>query len=304
MNSLIRCRASYACVPPFRSRLGRPGGPAARPCDVTIPAPDRFPSSARNLPTQVIVPIPDTTIRDDRERPTPRPRPVRPARNPVPLLMAAAGRHWKTGPRYTPTPDITVPACRTARNAMKPGSSASEAQCEPGSRRPAADRPRCGAELPGHFRLSGRSWERRRPVSEAGYRTLPSNHHPEHRFAGAGGAAAGAPSCIRPPSHSRLIRSPRLATTERRGPSGGLPLAAGSAAGSARRPAPPAQPPAHAHRACAAAARRALSRTRSRAQPPAHARAHSRAQARAPEPGRRYSQPAWSRRTRPAGRTP
>ena len=40
--------------PYSRSRLGRPGGSAAQPSDVTIPAPRSVPPTARNLPTRVI----------------------------------------------------------------------------------------------------------------------------------------------------------------------------------------------------------------------------------------------------------
>jgi len=40
--------------PYSRSRLGRPGGSAAKPCDVTILAPRSVPPTARNLPTRVI----------------------------------------------------------------------------------------------------------------------------------------------------------------------------------------------------------------------------------------------------------
>ena len=40
---------SYACQPYSRSRPGRPGGSAARPWDVTVPAPDRFRVPPRNF---------------------------------------------------------------------------------------------------------------------------------------------------------------------------------------------------------------------------------------------------------------
>ena len=43
MNTHIRCQASYAYAGTFRSRLGRPGGSAARPRDVTIPTPRSVP---------------------------------------------------------------------------------------------------------------------------------------------------------------------------------------------------------------------------------------------------------------------
>ena len=84
--------------PAFRSRPGRPGDPAALPCGVTIPAPRSVPLiGAKSARPGDFMPIPDTTIRDDRERPAPRARPARP-----------------TSPRPRPAPARAAPAPRAA----------------------------------------------------------------------------------------------------------------------------------------------------------------------------------------------
>ena len=102
--------------------------------------------------------------------------------------------------------------------------------------------PQCCAESSGHFRLSGRSWERRQPVSEAGISntTVESSSGASafarrrrlarRRLAAPAGALAAAvvplatvaSSGARPSDHGTA------------GSHGGPPLAAGLAAGSAR----------------------------------------------------------------------
>jgi hypothetical protein len=220
--------------PALRSRLSRLSGSAALPCDVTIPAPRSVPLIGANLPTQVIS-CRSRTRRYAMIANAPR----RGARPPLPRLENPDSGH-------ADTTSITVRVRGASRNAMKP-----RIQCVVESRfhcvRQRAERSgtpvpwsgpapaRCCAESSGHFRLSGRSWERGRPVSEAGIsNTTVESSSGAVAFPGAGGSAAAvapaaavvlvatvASSGIPPSDHGTA------------GSHGGLPLAAGLAAGSA-----------------------------------------------------------------------
>ena len=101
MNSLIRCRASYACA--RHSDHGRAAPAIRRPCHVMCrsPPPIGSPHRRESAHPGDFMPIPDTTIRDDRERPTPRARPARPAGTPCRFAHGRrpGGTFEKTGLR-------------------------------------------------------------------------------------------------------------------------------------------------------------------------------------------------------------
>jgi hypothetical protein len=220
------------------------------------------------------MPIPDTTIRDDPECPTPRdptdpcapraspgpaPRPsLAPRASPAPRPSPASCRRRsrasaKSDSAHIGTISITLRACRASWNAMKPRIQGVLTPWKPGSTAsgpaPAAihgpaqttaaihGRPSSGRDtVPGHFRLSGRSRERRQPVSEAGIsNTTVESSSGASAFAGAGGfaALAGALAAAVVPLATVASSGAPPSDHGTAGSHGGLPLAAGLAAGSA-----------------------------------------------------------------------
>ena len=262
------------------------------PCGVTIPAPDRFPSSPPNLPTRV------TSCRSRTRRYA---------------MIANAPRRGTHPPRprkpdsgHTGTISIMLRVCRASLNAMnlwiqcaltpwKPGSTASgpapaaihdPAQLQPRSMVGPTPAPML---CRGHFRLSGRSWERRRRVSETGIsNTTVASSSGALAFAGAGGFAA--PAGALPAAFVPLatVASSGVPPSDHgtAGPHGGLPPAVGVAVGSAARSAPGARAASGARaaaRVVACSAERAAAgvASRSRARPRAASRSRPRALPRA-----------------------
>ena len=245
--------------PPFRSRLGCSGGPAGLPCGVTIPALRSVPLiGAKSTHPGDFMPIPDTTIRDDREHPT-----CRASWHAMKPRIQCVLTPWKPGSTASGPAPATIdgpaqtPAAIHGRGKLRP-----RAMAGPD---PAAMLGR------GHFRLSGRSWERRRPASEAGIsKTTVESSSGELAFAGAGRFAgpAGALAAAVVPLATVGSSGAPPSDHGRAGSHGGPPLAAGWAAGSAARPAPGAASGARAGaRGAACAAARAASRAASRSRP-------------------------------------
>ena len=179
------------------------------------------------------MPIPDTTICDDRARPR------RPPRRPAPPSLSRCAAQLAPHPaapaaapcRLTCWSRATACRAQQALEQLRQHPSLPQHPCRgltawlPFSCRLGACRSRCCAESSGHFRLSGRSRDRDRPASESGI----SNTIVASTSAAAASADAGASAAAAAPAGAGAGASSAAASSDHgmAEPREALPLAAG-----------------------------------------------------------------------------